>query len=64
MAVTRSNSYMDPAKKERLEAKGWKVGTVSEFLELTPEETDIIEAELRDRSVEKEGCNNGQASPF
>ena len=27
---------MKKAKRTRLEAKGWKVGTVAEFLELTP----------------------------
>ncbi|MEH1837297.1 MAG: helix-turn-helix transcriptional regulator [Nostoc sp.] len=37
---------MDKAKRERLEAKGWKVGTVSEFLELTPQETTLIEIKL------------------
>lgn len=37
---------MDQAKRERLEAKGWRVGTVSEFLELTPEETILIEIKL------------------
>lgn len=37
---------MDRAKRERLEAQGWKVGTVSEFLELTPEETTLIEIKL------------------
>jgi DNA-binding XRE family transcriptional regulator len=37
---------MDRAKRERLEAKGWRVGTVSEFLELTPEETILIEIKL------------------
>ncbi|XWK88523.1 MAG: transcriptional regulator [Phormidium sp.] len=37
---------MDRAKRERLEAEGWKVGTVSEFLELTPEETALIEIKL------------------
>jgi hypothetical protein len=37
---------MDAAKKERLEAKGWKVGSVTEFLELTPEETALIEIKL------------------
>ena len=34
---------MDKAKQERLEAQGWKVGTVSDFLELTPEETLFLE---------------------
>lgn len=37
---------MDRSKRERLEAKGWKVGTVSEFLELTPEEAALIEIKL------------------
>jgi DNA-binding XRE family transcriptional regulator len=37
---------MDQLKKERLEAKGWKVGTVSEFLELTPAENTLIEIKL------------------
>ena len=37
---------MDNTKRERLEAKGWKVGTVAEFLELTPEESALIEIKL------------------
>ncbi len=37
---------MDKAKRERLEAKGWKVGTVAEFLELTPEESALVEIKL------------------
>jgi DNA-binding XRE family transcriptional regulator len=37
---------MDQAKRERLESKGWKVGTVSDFLELTPEETTLVEIKL------------------
>lgn len=37
---------MARAKQERLEAKGWTIGTVSEFLELTPEENALIEIEL------------------
>jgi DNA-binding XRE family transcriptional regulator len=37
---------MDEAKRKRLELNGWKVGTVSEFLELTPEETTLIEIKL------------------
>jgi hypothetical protein len=36
-------SIMDEAKRKRLEQKGWKVGNVSEFLELTKEETALIE---------------------
>ena len=37
---------MEQAKKERLESKGWKIGTVSDFLELTPEETIFVEIKL------------------
>lgn len=37
---------MDQAKRERLEAKGWKVGTVADFLELTSEEAALIEIKL------------------
>jgi DNA-binding XRE family transcriptional regulator len=37
---------MDLAKRQRLEAAGWKVGTVAEFLELTPVESEIIELKL------------------
>jgi Helix-turn-helix domain len=37
---------MKKAKRERLEAKGWKVGTVAEFLGLTPEESTLIEIKL------------------
>ncbi|HBW58004.1 MAG TPA: transcriptional regulator [Oscillatoriales bacterium UBA8482] len=37
---------MDEEKKKRLEAKGWKVGTVAEFLKLTPEEVLLVEIKL------------------
>lgn len=37
---------MDPAKQQRLEAKGWQVGTVADFLELTPEEHLLVEMKL------------------
>ncbi len=37
---------MDQLKKERLEAKDWNIGTVSEFLELTLEENILIEIKL------------------
>jgi len=33
-------------KKKRLETAGWRVGTVSEFLGLTDEETALIELKL------------------
>jgi len=34
-------------KKKRLEARGWRVGTVTEFLDLSPEEEEYIELKLR-----------------
>jgi DNA-binding XRE family transcriptional regulator len=34
---------MDPTKQMRLEAAGWKVGTAADFLELTSEESTIVE---------------------
>lgn len=37
---------MDQVKQQQLEAKGWKVGSVEEFLELTPEEVSYIELKL------------------
>ncbi len=37
---------MDQAKIERLEAKGWKVGSVSDFLDLTDEESVLVEIKL------------------
>ena len=37
---------MDTEKRARLEAQGWKVGGVDEFLELTPEESTLREIKL------------------
>ena len=37
---------MEETKRQRLEAAGWKVGTVAEFLGLSPEEEAIIEIRL------------------
>ena len=37
---------MDPTKRKRLEARGWKVGRVDEFLQLTPEEAAVVELRL------------------
>ena len=37
---------MNKEKRAKLEANGWKVGTVAEFLELTPEENEFIETRL------------------
>ena len=35
------------AKRQRLERKGWKVGTAEQFLELSPEESAYIDLKLR-----------------
>lgn len=37
---------MDETKRARLEARGWKVGTAAEFLQLTPEDAALIEIKL------------------
>ncbi|MFA9202218.1 MAG: helix-turn-helix domain-containing protein [Candidatus Nanopelagicaceae bacterium] len=37
---------MDPIKRQKLEAAGWKVGSVAEFLQLSPEEEAIVEIRL------------------
>ena len=37
---------MKKEKRKKLEARGWKVASVSEFLELTPDEEKIIELRL------------------
>jgi len=37
---------MDKTKRKRLERKGWKVGSVAEFLALTPDEAAYIEVKL------------------
>lgn len=34
-------------KKKQLQARGWRVGTVTEFLGLSPEEEEYIELKLR-----------------
>lgn len=41
---------MDKAKRELLQVQGWKVGTVAEFLELTPDEAALIEIKLATQS--------------
>ncbi len=37
---------MNTVKKKRLESKGWKVGTTSEFLKLSSEEAAYVELKL------------------
>lgn len=38
---------MDAARKKRLKDAGWKTGSVAEFLDLTREESLLIEIKLR-----------------
>lgn len=38
---------MNTAKRKRLEAAGWKVGSTADFLELSPEEAAFVELKLR-----------------
>lgn len=38
---------MDKRKQRRLEARGWRVGSVSEFLGLTPAEAVLVEMKVR-----------------
>lgn len=37
---------MKSTKRARLEAKGWRVGSADEFLELNPEEAALVETRL------------------
>ncbi len=37
---------MKSARKKQIETKGWKIGTVAEFLQLSPEESAYIEMKL------------------
>ncbi|HEY6951498.1 MAG TPA: helix-turn-helix transcriptional regulator [Bacteroidota bacterium] len=37
---------MNTTKRKQLEAKGWRVGTVKEFLNLSPEEAAYVEVKL------------------
>lgn len=37
---------MDEAKKKRLEDQGWKIGSASEFLQLSPEKSILIDIKL------------------
>ena len=38
---------MDPAKRKRLESKGWKFGSAADFLGLSPADMNYIELRLR-----------------
>ena len=38
---------MRKAKQQVLQANGWRVGSVADFLDLTPEEAAVVELKLR-----------------
>lgn len=38
---------MDSEKRKRLEAGGWVIGDASDFLSLTPVETELVELKVR-----------------
>lgn len=38
---------MNAAKRKRLEAVGWSVGSTADFLELSPEEAAFVELKIR-----------------
>src|ERR1043166_1019712 len=43
----KGEGQMDAAKRKRLEAAGWSVGSATDFLELSPEEAAFVELKLR-----------------
>ena len=42
----RSNFFKAARKKRKLETAGWRVGSAAEFLELSPEESSLIDLKL------------------
>ncbi len=40
--MNRGEIIMEKSKKQKLEKHGWKVGSVADFLSLTPEEVDLL----------------------
>ena len=53
---------MHANKREKLEASGWKAGSVDEFLNLTPEESAYIEMKLALSSSLKERRRKSELS--
>jgi hypothetical protein len=53
---------MKADKRKRLESKGWKVGSVNEFLSLAPEEAAYIELKLSLSNSLKERRSKGKLS--
>ena len=57
---------MDKLKRESLEAKGWKIDTATEFLELTSEEAALVEIKLalsRNLKVRRQNLMTTGATP-
>ena len=57
---------MDKLKRECLQVKGWKIGTGTEFLELTPEEAALVEIKLalsRNLKVRRQNLMTTGATP-
>lgn len=46
MLSNLKKEMMEKNKKKKLEAAGWKIGTVTEFLDLDRQEADYIELKL------------------
>jgi predicted XRE-type DNA-binding protein len=46
MMRIQGDNTMEKLKRERLKAKGWQVGSVQEFLNLSDEESEFIEVKL------------------
>jgi len=43
----KRREQMEAAKRKRLEAAGWSVGSATDFLKLSPEEAAFVELKLR-----------------
>ena len=50
---------MDPEKRRRLEEAGFRIGTVAEFLELSPEESELVEVKVAlSQAVRQQRCTS------
>jgi hypothetical protein len=54
---------MDLNKRQRLEASGWQIGTVENFLELSEAEAKIVELKLSKKWVYPRKPVNQQSIP-
>ncbi len=53
---------MDAAQKQRLKEAGWRTGSAADFLELSPEESGLIEIKLRLSELVKKARTRGRLS--